>query len=93
MEHFLLHWTSTLSPSDLVLTLRNLMLGTTLLVLFALPSVLVLYSDKVDGKARFAWFGLALLLSWPAYALFALVHARREARNENDGMPARFPSA
>ena len=77
MEHFLTHWSSTLSPGDLAITLRNLIEGTALLIIFALPAAFVLYSRKVSGRARIAWFVMTLCLSWPAYAVFVLITRSR----------------
>lgn len=89
MEHLLMHWSSTLSPGDLATTLRNLVLGTALLVFFALPAVFVLYSRKVAGKARLAWFAATLFLSWPAYAVFAIFNRARPAGQSDDLSPPR----
>ena len=77
MESFLLHFTSTLAPGDLAITLRNLTFGVAALVAFALPAAMVLSSRKLAGGARVAWFVATLLLSWPAYLVFAVVYRNR----------------
>jgi hypothetical protein len=78
MERFLSMWSSNLDPRNLAVSLDNLGTGIALLVLFALPSVFVLYSKKVEGRAQLIWFVLTLLLSWPAYGVFLLVTAFRK---------------
>lgn len=77
MENFLLHFSSTMAPGDLAITLRNLIFGVAVLVVFALPAAVVLSSRKLAGGARSAWFVATLLLSWPAYAVFAVVYRNR----------------
>ena len=77
MENFLLHFSSTMAPGDLAITLRNLVFGVAVLVVFALPAAIVLSSRKLVGRARIAWFVTTLLLSWPAFAVFALVYRNR----------------
>jgi hypothetical protein len=77
MENFLLHFSSTMAPGDLAITLRNLMFGVAVLVAFALPSAFVLSSRKLAGKVRVAWFVATLLLSWPAYVVFAVLYRNR----------------
>ena len=77
MENFLLHFSSTMAPGDLAVTLRNLVFGVAVLVVFALPAAIVLSSRKLVGGARIAWFVATLLLSWPAFALYALIYRNR----------------
>lgn len=77
MENFLLHFSSTMAPGDLAITLRNLVFGVAALVAFALPAAFVLSSRKLVGRTRIAWFVATLLLSWPAFAVFAVIYRNR----------------
>jgi hypothetical protein len=81
MEKFLSIWSSNLDPRNLAVSLDNLGVGILLLVLFALPSVFVLYSKKSEGKTQLFWFVLTLLLSWPAYLVYLLVTASKKPRD------------
>lgn len=77
MENFLLHFSSTMAPGDLAITLRNMIFGVAALVAFAFPAAIVLSSRKLAGTARVGWFVTTLLLSWPAYVAFVLMYRNR----------------